>query len=1304
MDTTETKKPFHVIVAEKLVKQLEQGTAPWQKPWEPGMDLPTNPVSGKRYRGINALHLMSEGRSDPRWLTYRQAQAMDAQVRAGEKGTTIQYWKFAEERPLERDGKPVLDGRGEPVKQTVKLERPRVFFATVFNAEQIDGLPPLAPRKEHAWDPIERAERILKASGAVIQHDERDAAYYRPGTDTIHQPGKGQFADAASYYAVSLHELGHWTGHGKRLDRDLAHPFGSEGYAREELRAEIASMMLGNEIGIGHDPQRHAAYVGSWIKALRDDPLEIFRAAAEAEKMCEYVLGLERKQSQDLSPEQASLRAEAAHPQAFVQPDGTLRDWYSGAAVPDDWQGVVKNQGAFWYVGSEGGERSFTVLMASEYQDAEAEAACVKALAVDIRQVLDDVGSSLAPYQGYQGESLEATMRSRHLTSIASVTGSVPAKFHETAEDRLSAVFRLEPGRAGADVTYLECARLAQAFTGAAHRLLHDINQVKHMNGTDLGAASLQAQENARLAMQVPTVGDLHDQHTPETTEPESVERQRRAEAWALNQLVQGTQERALDKASVGQLNRVEHALTAMQPLDPNNAFWERHALPPDVEKLEERIHQSLAAVAIRRLDMRVAAARLALITGQAFGRENTAEAATFDSEAEDALGFMLPHDWVGDVRVEGTITLDADGQRTVIPAEATGHAPEAWGVYARRSDGSHQWLANQTTEDEAERVAERLARIDAHSTLNEYEKAAKFARIHEARVRRSPDSTDEDLVAAKKARKSAEANMTLHDTDLQRRIEHAEGERSREPVEQGAAGTAKMLIVVPYKEKDEAKALGAKWDRRQQSWYVPADMDPAPFSKWLQRGAPETGKVESPIATATQTEIARVYLAVPYSERGEARAAGALWDKAAGSWFAGPKGNTAVLAKWRPENVASLQDPSMTPREEFAGFLKSLGCVISGEHPIMDGKSHRISVEGEKYSANAGSGFYVGHLDGHPAGYAKNNKTGREENWKAMGYVLGTEDKARLAAEAATKLQEREAELAQRHEQAARRVATQLAKLVPADHPTPYMVAKGLGPQPGTFTDKDGKKTCLPAIDANGKQWTMQYVGEDGTKRFAKDSRKEGCFHVIGQGLDELANAPAIVIAEGYATAATLRQTLGYATVSAFDSGNLAPVAQALHGKYPDKPVVVACDDDRHLELTQGVNPGRTKGEEAARLVGGTALIPIFAPGENAYPAGLDPMTPDLFRKHQCTGSALNEEQLAALERMKQFTDFNDLANRSMLGRDGIERQVKAACSSLFANGASVEQQEVQQIRQLPLDTVQGQKPKRRRKTATIA
>lgn len=145
------KKPFHETVAENLIEQLKAGTAPWQKPWEPGSQgfMPMNPTTGKRYKGVNAIHLMAQGRGDNRWLTYKQAKAAGAQVRKGEKGTPVQYWKFSEEQnKLDDNGKPVLDGQGKPVKETVMLERPRVFFATVFNGEQIDGMPPLEQKEK----------------------------------------------------------------------------------------------------------------------------------------------------------------------------------------------------------------------------------------------------------------------------------------------------------------------------------------------------------------------------------------------------------------------------------------------------------------------------------------------------------------------------------------------------------------------------------------------------------------------------------------------------------------------------------------------------------------------------------------------------------------------------------------------------------------------------------------------------------------------------------------------------------------------------------------------------------------------------------------------------------------------------------------------------------------------------------------------------------------------------------------------------------------------------------------------------
>jgi antirestriction protein ArdC len=294
--TAGAKKKHHELVAERLIEQLQQGTAPWQRPWEPGepgLFLPINPTTGKRYRGINVIHLLSQGRTDTRWMTYKQAATAGWQVRRGEKGTSIQFWKFSEEQTKS-------DENGEPVKVTVLLERPRVFYATVFNAEQIDGLPPPEPRKPQQWRAHERAEQIMKASGAVIKYAPGSGAFYRLSTDTIHLPDRGQFPTADNFYATALHEVAHSSGHPARLNRNtLGHPFGSEEYAKEELRAEIASMILGDELGIGHDPRQHAAYVGSWIKILQDDPLEIFRAAAEAEKIQEYVLSLEHRQVQE---------------------------------------------------------------------------------------------------------------------------------------------------------------------------------------------------------------------------------------------------------------------------------------------------------------------------------------------------------------------------------------------------------------------------------------------------------------------------------------------------------------------------------------------------------------------------------------------------------------------------------------------------------------------------------------------------------------------------------------------------------------------------------------------------------------------------------------------------------------------------------------------------------------------------------------------------------------------------------------------------------------------------------------------
>ncbi|RYX78177.1 DUF1738 domain-containing protein, partial [bacterium] len=298
-------------------------TAPWQKPWSTeGMPipmLPYNAQSGNRYKGINAMNLLLSGYQDPRWLTFKQAESMEAKILKGEKGSLIQFVKTHEQKTLrDEKGHVVFDELGNPLKQRLPLSHPIVSSAWVFNAEQISGLTPLtqATPKDISWNPIERAEALIKDSGAEINHRYMDAAYYDVRYDVITLPDRSQFAAADHYYATALHELAHWTGHPSRLDRATLLNNGMIDYSKEELRAEIASMFIGSELRIGHDPGQHAAYVESWVSVLEDTPFEIHAAAADAEKIFEYLMEIERKRSLGVNPTEHAISAE--NPRAFL--------------------------------------------------------------------------------------------------------------------------------------------------------------------------------------------------------------------------------------------------------------------------------------------------------------------------------------------------------------------------------------------------------------------------------------------------------------------------------------------------------------------------------------------------------------------------------------------------------------------------------------------------------------------------------------------------------------------------------------------------------------------------------------------------------------------------------------------------------------------------------------------------------------------------------------------------------------------------------------------------------------------------
>lgn len=296
----ETKKLFYKDFADKIIKTIEERDKPWPKSlgWENAEAYdrsPRNPISGTIYRGVNSINLAltakKNGWDDPRWLTYKQAQDNGYQVRKGERHTKVIFY---EERKIESqiDNENQKEDNEEEKKVIVK-------FFQVFNASQIEGIPPLEISKlTHKWDPIEKAEEILRNSGAKIEHEVGKGAGYYYSSDKIILPPKEQFKSAEVYYSTAFHELAHWTATKDRLNRTNNSRDYSE-YAREELRAEIAAWMLCEQLGLQTDAEveRSAGYIDSWRKQIssdyRDGKInagEIMRACRDAEKIRTYIM------------------------------------------------------------------------------------------------------------------------------------------------------------------------------------------------------------------------------------------------------------------------------------------------------------------------------------------------------------------------------------------------------------------------------------------------------------------------------------------------------------------------------------------------------------------------------------------------------------------------------------------------------------------------------------------------------------------------------------------------------------------------------------------------------------------------------------------------------------------------------------------------------------------------------------------------------------------------------------------------------------------------------------------------------
>jgi antirestriction protein ArdC len=278
------RRDLYADVSARIIAELEAGAAPWVKPWSatPGQNVPCNAVTNRPYSGCNVVLLWmaaNAGYRTPRYLTFKQALELGGHVRKGEHGHRVYFVKRLQVKEGEDDTRIV----------------PMMREYTVFNVDQCEGLPDrvitlgaIKPRNTDMRDAT--IDEFLATSGADIREGNGEA-YYRPGDDFISMPGFAAFKSAATFYGVAFHELGHWTGHRSRLDRDLRGRFGERAYAAEELVAELCAAFLCAEFSIDGD-LRHAGYIQSWIGLLKADSRAFFTACSKAQAAADFLRGL----------------------------------------------------------------------------------------------------------------------------------------------------------------------------------------------------------------------------------------------------------------------------------------------------------------------------------------------------------------------------------------------------------------------------------------------------------------------------------------------------------------------------------------------------------------------------------------------------------------------------------------------------------------------------------------------------------------------------------------------------------------------------------------------------------------------------------------------------------------------------------------------------------------------------------------------------------------------------------------------------------------------------------------------------
>ncbi len=1014
------KDLFHVALSKQVAEQIKRGTVSWLQAHEnKHIDLPYNPITGKNYTAANNMVLSAKGYTDSRWLTYDQAAEQGYQVKKGEKATEIAFYHYIDYKTKEKLDKPKI--------QTVKL----------FNAEQLTGIEKMPGKASNKEEALAKVQSIFENSQVKIVNNQKDKVFYRSKDDTIYMPPKEAYKDELAYSSAAIHELCRWAGNGEeRLNYETV-PFGTEAFARQKLRTEIASYMLCKELGIPFEPEGEQ-FADQWVQVIEKSPFEILNAAKDAEKIKGFIMEFDKTLEKAQELEQESPQKE----RRYIEPN-EYADYFT-----------ITEYGP-------GGTHRFNCYDISQ-----------------LHAVFEKKGNELVDVDRY----------------IAQLQDSIEIN---DGDDELVTFFTQR-------LAEVELAVKENQYTYVVENTTYSLD-----------LAFLHGNTYEELINSISSNGD------------------------ALHMLdVQG---------------------------------W------------------------------------------------------NVEPKCDKDVYLTVPENHIEMVQKLGA-EFDEEENRWYVPKNTDLIPFDHW-MYEEVEVKHEQQLQNENA------AAVQVEQTHGQNQEMHREEPAK-EQPKQLKLSVSYDDKDEAKALGAKWSKQEQSWYVLEGTDLQPFYKWLPKEKKVELIM-----ASRDYLDVPREEKDEAKALGAKWDKYQKAWYVEKGTDLEPFAKWnkldlternISQTAEQTPKEQAVSQTAepkqeqTEKEVSaeqnpaqdKTFIAVPYDERKDAKALGAKWDKDNKSWYVEKGADLNKFKDWLVDEntVVPAKQEAVSPEIEFAEHCRANGLDV--DTPIMDGQIHRVPLIGKPGGKD---GAYCGYLDGVPSGWSQNYVTGEKSKFVSSGVQLTEEEKAKQRAEHARKLQEREAKRQRDYDIAANNAKRVLNNSFEADKNHAYLQEKGI--KPYIAKQNNYGQLVVPVQNIHGDIRGVQFIEENGSKKFLSGIEKKGNFALLSEEAKDVSKA---LVCEGFATGASLHEATKLPVVVAFDAGNLEEVSKALAEKYKGIEITVCADNDQYKDNNIGLECAK----KAALAVGGKLAVPQFTKEEQA----------------------------------RKLTDFNDLHKAQ--GLDAVTRQVSQARS----------------------------------------